>query len=351
MRRDVEHALREMIKRDYNHPSIFSWVPFNETWGCITGKDRRRRSRCTGRRRRSGSSRVVRLARELDPTRLVEDNSVCCGVGHTETDINSWHAYLPGWEWNEHLREISENTYPGSQWNFEPGWVQGRQPNINSEFGNVWGYEGSTGDVDYTWDYHRAVDAFRRHPKIAGWLYTEHHDVVNEWNGYWRYDRSDKVTGLDELVEGMSLRDLHAPLYIAVGHELSYSASPGQTLQVPLFASFLTGARRTARRSSCRRSCTAGTVAASVRPTARQPPHSVHAVDGNPLEPQSVQMPNEPAVAVLAVRLEDTAARCSSATSRRSSWRAARRAGRARAARPSAWSPIDPASFSSRRGR
>src|SRR5690606_13701485 len=33
MRHEVEHALRGMIARDYNLPSIFSSVPFNETWG------------------------------------------------------------------------------------------------------------------------------------------------------------------------------------------------------------------------------------------------------------------------------------------------------------------------------
>ena len=95
---------------------------------------------------------------------------------------------------------------PGSTWNFESGYKQDRQPNINSEFGNVWGYEGSTGDVDWSWDYHRAVNAFRRHPKVAGWLYTEHHDVINEWNGYWRFDRSEKLTGLEDLAPGMTLR-------------------------------------------------------------------------------------------------------------------------------------------------
>jgi hypothetical protein len=303
MRRDVEHALRRMIQRDYNHPSIFAWVPFNETWGLRHKEGKKEVYR---QETKEWVVSVVRLARELDPTRLVEDNSVCCDVGHTETDINSWHAYLPGWEWNDHLRTVSEGTYPGSRWNFEPGWQQGRQPNINSEFGNVWGYEGSTGDVDYSWDYHRAVDAFRRHPKVAGWLYTEHHDVVNEWNGYWRYDRSDKVTGLDELVEGMSLRDLHAGLYVSVGDQLSRTTSPGQKLEVPLYASFLTpdraygdslklqtelygwngrGERRTYSRDS------------------RRVPYKPWMT--GPLEPLSIRMPDEPAVAILAVRLED----------------------------------------------
>jgi len=41
------------------------------------------------------SVRDYRLAKSLDPTRLVEDNSVCCGSGHTETDLNTWHEYLP----------------------------------------------------------------------------------------------------------------------------------------------------------------------------------------------------------------------------------------------------------------
>src|SRR5437879_11728665 len=40
----------------------------------------------------------------------------------------------------------------------------------------------------------------------------------------------------------MTLRDLHAPLYIAVGDsELSRAVWPGERVEVPLYASFLTG--------------------------------------------------------------------------------------------------------------
>jgi hypothetical protein len=56
------------------------------------------------------------------PDPLVEDNSVCCGKGQTETDINSWHAYLPGWAWDEELEKASKGTAPGSTWNFEAGY-------------------------------------------------------------------------------------------------------------------------------------------------------------------------------------------------------------------------------------
>jgi glycosyl hydrolase family 2 len=307
MRREAEYALRRMIERDYNHPAIFAWVAFNETWGLFYKEGGKQVYRPETQR---WVAAVYRLAKQLDPTRLVEDNSPCCSRGHTETDINSWHSYLPGWAWEEHDRVVSDSTYPGSPWNFERGYRQANQPNINSEFGNVWGYEGSTGDVDWSWDYHRAVNAFRRHPKIAGWLYTEHHDVINEWNGYWRYDRSNKVTGLDELVEGMSLQDLHAPLYIAVGEELSQVVRPGQQVRVPLYASFLSGSEAYGDSLQLRAQLygwnTLGHKKVYSEMTRGVPyrPWMTRALD--PLE---VTMPDEPAVALLAVRLEDATGR------------------------------------------
>ena len=50
------------------------------------------------------------LAKSLDQSRLIEDNSPCCGGVHTATDINSWHAYLPGYEWDEYLKDQTEKT-------------------------------------------------------------------------------------------------------------------------------------------------------------------------------------------------------------------------------------------------
>ena len=102
----------------------------------------------------------------LDPTRLVEDNSAC-NHDHVATDINSWHAYLPGYAWREHLDEVCRDTFPGSKWNFIGGRAQAAQPLLNSECGNVWGYDGSTGDCDWSWDYHVMMNEFRRHPRFA----------------------------------------------------------------------------------------------------------------------------------------------------------------------------------------
>src|SRR5882672_11716660 len=297
-------ALRGMIERDYNHPSVFSWVLFNETWGLQTSVDGRERYLPATERL---VARDYRLAKSLDATRLVEDNSVCCGSGHTETDLNTWHDYLPGWRWEARDQQVSDSTLPGSTWNFRTAWRQAGQPMCNSEFGNVWGYEGSTGDVDWSWDYHRAIDAFRRHPKICGWLYTEHHDVINEWNGYWRYDRSWKETGLGDIVPGMSLRDLHAPLYIAVGDpELSRATRPGERIDVPLYASFLTGTTTYGDSLTLRAELSGWNTLGERRSYAtfvRRVPYRPWMSQA--LAPLAVTMPDEPAVLVLATRLED----------------------------------------------
>lgn len=234
MKRETEKALRAMIKRDFNHPATFSWVLFNETWGLKSGEDNKYLPET-----QKWVASMYHLAKELDPTRIVEDNSPCL-YDHVITDLNSWHAYLPGYRWREFLDNVVEKTYYGSTWNYAEGYKQDGDPMMNSECGNVWGYEGSAGDIDWSWDYHLMMNEFRRHPKICGWLYTEHHDVINEWNGYYRFDRSEKYTGMDDLSPGMSLNDLHCPFYIAMNEELCKEVETGSTESVPLYASFLT---------------------------------------------------------------------------------------------------------------
>lgn len=231
-------AMRGMIERDYNHPSIFQWVLFNETWGLFSGQGENRKYRTDAQERVKNRYAEVK---KLDQSRLIEDNSPC-NYDHTITDVNSWHAYLPGYEWESFMDNVVKNTYAGSNWNFIGDHKQTAAPMINSECGNVWGYDGSTGDVDWCWDYHIMMNEFRKHPKMAGWLYTEHHDVINEWNGYYKYDRTEKITGLDDFVSGMDLTQLHSPVYLSTGSELCKLVQPGSTVKVPLYLSVMTDA-------------------------------------------------------------------------------------------------------------
>jgi len=302
MRKDIEHALRQMIARDFNHPAIFAWVPFNETWGLFTRQPDNKRAYLPETQEWVAS--IYRLTKQLDPTRLVEDNSPC-NFDHVETDINSWHAYLPGYEWQNHLEQVTRDTFPGSKWNFIGGRVQGSQPLLNSECGNVWGYEGSTGDVDWSWDYHIMMNEFRRHPKVCGWLYTEHHDVINEWNGYWRYDRSDKYTGMDELVPGMSIKDLHSPFYVSTGSDLCRTVKPGEQLSVPLHLSFMTD-RSAGGRLRLRTMLTGWNTLGERQWYGRDE----RTIEFQPwlnkaIDPLLVTMPDTPALAILALSLED----------------------------------------------
>jgi hypothetical protein len=237
MQKEWETAMQGMIERDFNHPSIFQWVLFNETWGLFTKQADNKSNYLP--ETQQWVEKMYRTAKKLDPSRLVEDNSAC-NNDHVSTDVNTWHMYLPGYEWKKVLDDIDGNTYPGSGWNFVNGRKQAEQPMFNSECGNVWGYDGSTGDVDWSWDYHRMMNEFRAHPKTAGWLYTEHHDVINEWNGYYRYDRSNKYTGLEELVPGMTLNDFHSAVYLSLPGAVCRSAKPAERVEVPMYISCMT---------------------------------------------------------------------------------------------------------------
>jgi glycosyl hydrolase family 2 len=298
MQSEIEYALRGMVKRDYNHPAIFSWVNFNETWGLRTGK-----KGYTGETQQ-WVERMYLLTKQLDPTRLVEDNSPC-NNDHVITDLNTWHAYLPGYAWRERLDQICRDTHPGSTWNYIGGRKQKNEPMLNSECGNVWGYEGSAGDVDWSWDYHIMINEFRRHPKVCGWLYTEHHDVINEWNGYWRYDRSEKYTGMEDLVPDMSMRDLHSDFYIASEPELCRKVKPGETIAVPLFASFFTdknvGSKLTLDLELY------GWDSLGVRKTYWQDKQEIpgKAWLQQELPPARITMPKEPSLAILSMILKD----------------------------------------------
>ena len=295
-----------MIDRDYNHPSIFSWVAYNEAWGLVTKVDGKDVYLPETQKR---VVETVRLAKSLDSTRLVEDNSPCCGRGHTVTDINSWHEYLPGWQWDsllqaprrKHVRRIGlelRARIPAgtrSRWSTRSSATCGATPAARA-----------------TWTTAGTITA--RSTRSVG---------IRRWRGGCTPSTTTSSTsgtdtggsiaptrrqGVGELVQGMTLRDFHSMYYVAVGRELSHSVTPGQRLEVPLWASFLVGDRSVGDSLVLRtelygwNSLGERRQYATSRRTVGFKPYMSEA-----LAPLAVTMPTEPAVAVLTVTLEDRA--------------------------------------------
>ena len=73
----------EVLNRDFNHPSIITWVPINESWGVpniLTDKAQQEHART-----------MVHMIHSIDPTRLVVDND---GWEHTDvTELFTLHDY------------------------------------------------------------------------------------------------------------------------------------------------------------------------------------------------------------------------------------------------------------------
>lgn len=226
MRRVFEDALRRAVARDFNSPSIFAWVLFNETWG-LTNHDTLEGQRWV--------QQMVHLARALDPTRLVEDNSPC-RYDHVETDINSWHFYINDYrEVRRHVQRVVDETYPGSSFNYVGGeFVQTSAPLMNSEYGGI---AARMGDQDISWCFKYQTTELRRHDKICGYVYTELDDIEWEHNGFVNYDRSAKEFGYAEFVPDMSVADLNAADFVGLDAPPCQTLSPGARFQAPLFVS------------------------------------------------------------------------------------------------------------------
>ncbi len=214
-------TLRGNIARDYNHPSIISWCNFNETWG-LGGNAYKEMTD-----RQEWVREMYHLAKSLDTTRLIEDNSPCL-YDHVETDINSWHFYINDYDRaKEHISNVVAETYPGSAFNYAGGNVQSDAPLINSEYGGI---SAGAGDKDVSWCFKYLTNELRLHPKICGYIYTELQDIEWEHNGFMNYDRSVKAFGYDYL-------DINTLDFIAIDYPPGTTVAPGDEIKADIYAS------------------------------------------------------------------------------------------------------------------
>lgn len=185
--------------------------------------------------------RVWQEMKRLDPSRLIEDNSAVL-QDHVVTDLNTWHFYLHRPSiLRAHVERVIRDTFPGSEWNFVGGNRQDGAPLLNSECGNYWDIEYGAGDSDLSYHFKYMLNEFRRHPELCGFVFTELYDVINEWNGFLRYDRSRKEFGYDALCTGMTTTDLMGPDLVVIDAPPCATVAPGAAIAAPLLASFLPG--------------------------------------------------------------------------------------------------------------
>lgn len=225
-----EENLRAAVRRDYNHPAIFAWCDFNETWGIGHGGYKPETQQWV--------ADMYRLTKRLDPTRLVEDNSPC-NYDHVITDINSWHFYINDYAAaKKHIQEVDDKTFPGSEFNYAKGYKQADAPLINSEYGGI---GAGSGDTDVGWCFKFLTNELRRHDKICGYVYTELSDIEWEHNGFLNYDRTPKEFGYEFWFPGFSLKDLNNPDFVVLDAAPCIVLKPGEGRDIPVAISHWSG--------------------------------------------------------------------------------------------------------------
>ena len=218
-----EQTMRAGIARDFNNPSVFSWVNFNETWGIGNGG--------YDAERQAWVRDMYLLAKQLDPAWLVEDNSPC-RYDHTATDINSWHFYIDRYETAlDHIANVVEKTFPGSDFNYAEGWKQGTAPLMNSEYGGV---SAGGGDRDISWVFLFLTNLLRKYDPICGYIYTELSDIEWEHNGFLNYDRSEKEY---HYPAGITLADLQQDEFAVLDCPPYQQVKPGDAVSIPILLS------------------------------------------------------------------------------------------------------------------
>jgi beta-galactosidase/beta-glucuronidase len=186
----------EAIDRDYSHPCLVAWVPFNESWGVPNLPE--------SARERHYVQALYHLTKTLDPTRPVIGND---GWESVATDIIGIHDY-DGDPQQIALRYHSEEVRPKLFRRERPGGrvivldgEHAEHPIVLSEFGGIalgrdrdkhWGYSRAEDEEVFARRYAELLEVVRAIAMFAGFCYTQFADTFQEVNGLLRSDRTPK---------------------------------------------------------------------------------------------------------------------------------------------------------------
>jgi len=182
----------EAVSRDFNHPCIIGWCPFNETWDY------------KGRRQYDALLETVYdYTKAVDATRPCIDTS---GNFHVKTDIYDIHDYSYDVVFfrNNYNRLVTDNELYEHVLADNPGRQKyGGQPVFVSEYGGIkwetdstvksWGYgKDVKTPEEFVQRYCGLTEALLSNKKMFGFCYTQLYDIEQEQNGLYTYDRQRK---------------------------------------------------------------------------------------------------------------------------------------------------------------
>jgi hypothetical protein len=201
--RRVVREWTEAIDRDYSHPCVIVWVPFNESWGVP--------ELTSVREHRHAVEALYHLTKTLDATRPVIGND---GWESSATDIIGIHDYDANLE---HLRQrygpeadtqqLFDRRRPGGRILTLDGYPHRGQPIMLTEFGGIalrsredqalepkkWGYSFASDAVDFGRRYEELMEAITQIALFSGFCYTQFADTFQEANGLLYGDRRPKI--------------------------------------------------------------------------------------------------------------------------------------------------------------
>ena len=185
--------IEEEIERDFNHPALIGWCPYNETWDI------------NGRKQDDDILRIVyRTVKNLDKTRPCIDTS---GNFHVETDIFDVHDYDQDCDlFRGHYEDLTNKNVLFDHQGHKQTWKG--EPVFMSEYGGIrvelkefeendskkaWGYgNAATSLEEFYARYDGLTTSLIDCPKMIGFCYTQLTDVEQELNGIFKYDRTKK---------------------------------------------------------------------------------------------------------------------------------------------------------------
>ena len=179
----------ECVERDFNHPSIIGWCPFNETWD-IDGR----------KQYDEVISTIYKVTKHMDETRPCIDTS---GNFHTITDIYDVHDYEQDYHvfkenydklmtegiFYERFPERQMYSGKGCAWISEYGGLQWSR----GDRGDAWGYGNAPKTKEELIErYAGLTNALLDNYRMFGFCYTQLYDIEQEQNGLYYYDRTPK---------------------------------------------------------------------------------------------------------------------------------------------------------------